>query len=101
MSPVHVIVGQDPRAEQMWADAFAGAIDLYRFERNVDAFERLTAAQAPIDLVILTPAQSGPFNLTPDQFIARLFDGPLASSPVLQHLHVIVVGSGVQSTHPR
>ena len=86
MSPVHVMVGEDPRAEAMWAEAFAGAIDLYRFPRNVDAFERLTVAEAPIDLVILTPAQRGPFNLTPDQFIARVLEGPLGTGRFLAHL---------------
>jgi hypothetical protein len=101
MSPVHVIVGEDVRAEQMWANAFTGAVDLYRFPRNVDAFERLTAAEAPIDLVILTPAQRGPFNLTPDQFVARLLEGPLGSSRCLANLHVIVVGQPLQRSHPR
>jgi hypothetical protein len=101
MSPVHVIVGEDVRAEQMWASAFTGAVDLYRFPRNVDAFERLTAAEAPIDLVILTPAQRGPFNLTPDQFIARVLEGPLGSSRCLANLHVIVVGQPLQRSHPR
>lgn len=101
MSPVHVIVGQDERAERMWESAFAGAVDIYRFERNVDAFERLTAAQAPIDLLVVTPAQSGPFNLTPDQLVARLFEGPLATSPMLAHLHVIVVGMPITREHPR
>ncbi len=101
MSPVHVIVGDDPRAEQMWSTAFTGAVDLYRFDRNVDAFERLTAAQAPVDLVVLTPAQSGPFNLTPDQFVARVLEGPLASSSTLANLHVIVVGSPLTRSHPR
>ncbi|MCW2926792.1 MAG: hypothetical protein JWM86_760, partial [Thermoleophilia bacterium] len=101
MSPVHVIVGDDPRAETMWAGAFTGAVDLYRFERNIDAFERLTAAEAPVDLVILTPAQRGPFNLTPDQFVARVLEGPLASGPQLGNLHVIVVGAPLQRSHPR
>ena len=36
MSPVHVIVGEDERAEAMWAAAFTGAVDLYRFDRNWD-----------------------------------------------------------------
>lgn len=101
MSPVHVIVGDDARAEQMWESAFTGAVDLYRFERNVDAFERLTAAQAPIDLVILTPAQRGPFNLTPDQFVARVLEGPLGTGALLSNLHVIVVGGELTRTHPR
>jgi hypothetical protein len=101
MSPVHVIVGEDPRAEQMWAQSFTGAVDLYRFGRNVEAFERLMVAQAPVDLVVLTPAQSGPFNLTPDQFVARVLEGPLASSGVLANLHVIVVGAPLERTHPR
>lgn len=101
MSPVHVIVGDDARAETMWSSAFTGAVDLYRFERNVDAFERLTAAQAQIDLVVLTPAQRGPFNLTPDQFVARVLEGPLGSSRYLANLHVIVVGQPLQRQHPR
>jgi len=101
MSPVHVIVGEDQRAEAMWAGAFAGAVDLYRFPRNADAFERLTAAEAPVDLIILTPAQRGPFNLTPDQFVARVLEGPLATSAHLANLHVIVVGSGLTRSHPR
>jgi hypothetical protein len=101
MSPVHVIVGEDQRAEAMWANAFTGAVDLYRFPRNVDAFERLTAAEAGIDLVVLTPAQHGPFNLTADQFIARVLEGPLASSRHLAKLHVIVVGQHVSRSHPR
>lgn len=101
MSPVHVVVGQDPRAEAKWLGAFAGAIDLYSFPRNVDAFERLTAAQAPIDLVIITPAQDGPFNLTADQFVARVLEGPLAQSPMLANLHVIVVGAELTRQHPR
>lgn len=101
MSPVHVIVGDDPRAEQMWATAFTGAVDLYRFERNAEAFERLTAAQAPIDLVVLTPAQRGPFNLTPDQFVARVLEGPLGSTGLLANLHVIVVGGALTRSHPR
>lgn len=101
MSPVHVIVGEDPRAEVMWASAFTGAIDLYRFNRNVDAFERLTAAEAPIDLVVLTPAQGGPFNLTADQFIARVLEGPLGASRCLANLHVIVVGQSIARSHPR
>jgi len=101
MSPVHVIVGEDPRAEAMWARSFAGAVDLYRFPRNVDAFERLTAAEAPIDLVILTPAQQGPFNLTPDQFVARVLEGPLGSSRCLANLHVVVVGAPLRRSHPR
>ncbi|MCW2925801.1 MAG: hypothetical protein JWM98_3205, partial [Thermoleophilia bacterium] len=101
MSPVHVIVGQDERAEAMWATAFSGAVDLYRFERNVDAFERLTVAEAPVDLVVLTPAQHGPFNLTADQFLARVLEGPLGSSRCLANLHVIVVGEPVSRTHPR
>jgi hypothetical protein len=101
MSPVHVIVGTDPRAEAMWADAFSGAIDLYQFDRNVDAFERLTAAQAPIDLVILTPAQDGLFNLTPDQFVARVLEGPLAATSMLANLHIIVVGAELARRHPR
>ena len=95
MSPVHVIVGEDQRAEAMWAGAFTGAVDLYRFDRNVDAFERLTAAEAPIDLVVLTPAQRGPFNLTADQFIARVLEGPLGGSRFLANLHVIVVGQPI------
>jgi hypothetical protein len=101
MSPVHVIVGEDQRAEAMWANAFTGAVDLYRFPRNVDAFERLTAAEAPIDLVVLTPAQHGPFNLTPDQFIARVLESPLGASRFLANLHVIVVGQQVERSHPR
>ncbi len=101
MSPVHVIVGEDQRAEAMWGAAFTGAVDLYRFDRNVDAFERLTAAEAPIDLVILTPAQRGPFNLTPDQFIARVLEGPLGASRCLANLHVIVVGQSISRSHPR
>ena len=101
MSPVHVIVGDDPRAETMWAGAFTGAVDLYRFNRNVDAFERLTAAEAPVDLVVLTPAQGGPFNLTADQFIARVLEGPLGASRYLANLHVIVVGQPVMKSHPR
>lgn len=101
MSPVHVIVGEDVRAEDMWANAFTGAVDLYRFERNVEAFERLTAAEAPIDLVVLTPAQQGPFNLTPDQFIARVLEGPLATGRFLSNLHVIVVGQPIARSHPR
>lgn len=101
MSPVHVIVGDDARAESMWSSAFTGAVDLYRFERNVDAFERLTAAQARIDLVVLTPAQRGPFNLTPDQFVARVLEGPLGSSSFLADLHVIVVGQQLSRPHPR
>lgn len=101
MSPVHVIVGEDQRAEAMWAAAFTGAVDLYRFPRNVDAFERLTAAEAPIDLVVLTPAQQGPFNITPDQFVARVLEGPLGSSRCLQNLHVIVVGQSLTRSHPR
>lgn len=101
MSPVHVIVGEDERAEAMWAAAFTGAVDLYRFPRNVDAFERLTAAEAPIDLVVLTPAQRGPFNLTPDQFVARVLEGPLGASRFLANLHVIVVGQPLERSHPR
>jgi hypothetical protein len=101
MSPVHVIVGEDQRAEAMWATAFTGAVDLYRFDRNVDAFERLTAAEAPIDLVVLTPAQRGPFNLTADQFIARVLEGPLGASRCLANLHVIVVGQSITRSHPR
>lgn len=101
MSPVHVIVGEDERAEAMWASAFTGAVDLYRFPRNVDAFERLTAAEAPIDLVILTPAQHGPFNITADQFVARVLEGPLGTSRFLQNLHVIVVGAPLHREHPR
>ncbi len=101
MSPVHVIVGDDPRAEAMWTQAFTGAVDIYGFARNVDAFERLTAAQAPVDLVVLTPAQRGPFNLTPDQFVARVLEGTLGTSPYLSNLHVIVVGSPLQHSHPR
>lgn len=101
MSPVHVIVGEDQRAETMWATAFAGAVDLYAFPRNVDAFERLTAAAAPVDLVVLTPAQSGPFNLTPDQFVARVLEGPLGRAGHLQSLHVIVVGQALRREHPR
>ena len=101
MSPVHVIVGEDQRAEAMWGGAFTGAVDLYRFDRNVDAFERLTAAEAPIDLVILTPAQRGPFNLTADQFIARVLEGPLGASRCLANLHVIVVGQTITRSHPR
>ncbi len=101
MSPVHVIVGEDQRAEAMWAGAFTGAVDLYRFDRNVDAFERLTAAEAPIDLVVLTPAQRGPFNLTADQFIARVLEGPLGASRCLANLHVIVVGQTISRSHPR
>jgi hypothetical protein len=101
MSPVHVIVGEDQRAEAMWASAFTGAVDLYRFNRNVDAFERLTAAEAPVDLVILTPAQQGPFNITPDQFVARVLEGPLGASRFLANLHVIVVGQPLEREHPR
>jgi hypothetical protein len=101
MSPVHVIVGEDVRAEAMWMGAFGGAIDLYRFPTNVDAFGRLTTAEAPIDLVILTPAQGGPFNLSADQFLARIFEGPLATSAALANLHVIVVGQSIARTHPR
>lgn len=101
MSPVHVIVGEDQRAEAMWAGAFTGAVDLYRFDRNVDAFERLTAAEAPIALVVLTPAQRGPFNLTADQFIARVLEGPLGTSRCLADLHVIVVGQTITRSHPR
>ena len=101
MSPVHVIVGEDQRAEAMWSSAFTGAVDLYRFPRNVDAFERLTAAEAPIDLVILTPAQRGPFNLTAEQFIARVLEGPLGASRHLANLHVIVVGQALNRSHPR
>ncbi len=101
MSPVHVIVGDDQRAETMWAGAFQGAVDLYRFPRNVDAFERLTAAEAPVDLVVLTPAQRGPFNLTADQFIARVLEGPLGASRCLSNLHVIVVGQPITRSHPR
>lgn len=101
MSPVHVLVGDDPRAEQMWQTAFTGAVDLYRFDRNIDAFERLMVAEAPIDLVVLTPAQQGPFNLTPDQFVARILEGPLASSATLAGLHIIVVGSELSHQHPR
>jgi hypothetical protein len=101
MSPVHVIVGEDPRAEAMWAEAFSGAIDLYRFDRNVEAFERLTAAAAPVDLVVLTPAQGGPFNLTPDQFIARVLESHIGSSRNLAGLHVIVVGQALTRSHPR
>lgn len=101
MSPVHVIVGEDQRAEAMWREAFAGAVDLYRFDRNVDAFERLTAAQAPVDLLVLTPAQRGPFNLTPDQLVARLLEGPLGSGRFLGKLHIIVVGEPLTRSHPR
>lgn len=101
MSPVHVIVGEELRAEAKWQEAFVGAIDLYRFDRNIEAFERLTVAQAPIDLVILTPAQRGPFNLTADQFIARVMEGPMADSPMLAGLHIIVVGEPVSRTHER
>lgn len=101
MSPVHVIVGEDERAEAMWASAFTGAVDLYRFNRNVDAFERLTAAEAPVDLVILTPAQQGPFNITPEQFVARVLEGPLGASRFLANLHVIVVGQPLGREHPR
>jgi hypothetical protein len=85
----------------MWASAFTGAVDIYRFARNVDAFERLTAAQAPVDLVILTPAQHGPFNITPDQFVARVLEGPLGTSSCLRNLHVIVVGAPLERSHPR
>lgn len=101
MSPVHVIVGDDPRAEVMWANAFAGVVDLYRFDRNVEAFERLTAAEAPVDLVIITPAQRGPFNLTPEQFVSRVLDGALSTSPFLANLHVVVVGTALRTSHPR
>ena len=101
MSPVHVIVGEDPRATTIWADAFGTAVDLYTFGRNVEAFERLTAAQAPVDLVVLTPAQGGPFNLTPDQFVARVLDGPLGASRSLANLHVVVVGAELRIEHPR
>ncbi|MCW2961370.1 MAG: hypothetical protein JWM90_1757 [Thermoleophilia bacterium] len=102
MSPVHVIVGDDARAEAMWAEAFAGVVDLYRFDRNVEAFERLTAAEAPVDLVVLTPAQSGPFNLTPDQFVSRILESSaLSTSRHLANLHVVVVGQPLTRQHPR
>ncbi|MCW2972849.1 MAG: hypothetical protein JWN72_1122 [Thermoleophilia bacterium] len=101
MNPVHVLVGNDPRAEAMWSAAFGSTIDLYRFATNVDAFGRLSSAEAPIDLVVLTPAQDGPFNLTSEQLLARVFEGPLGSSRALANLHVIVVGEQVARRHPR
>lgn len=101
MNPVHVLVGEDPRAEAMWAKAFGSTVDLYRFPTNVAAFGRVSSAQAPIDLVVLTPAQSGPFNLSAEQFLTRVFESPLASSSVLANLHVIVVGERVARQHPR
>ncbi|MBC7461767.1 MAG: hypothetical protein H7287_10440 [Thermoleophilia bacterium] len=101
MNPVHVLVGTDPRAEAMWSAAFGSTVDLYRFATNVDAFGRLSSAEAPIDLVVLTPAQVGPFNLTPEQLLARIFEGPLGRSRALANLHVIVVGQQVARRHPR
>lgn len=101
MSPVHVVISEDQQHEQQWAGAFAGAAECYRFPTNVDAFERLTAAQAPIDLLVITPHQTSVFNMTPDQLLARIFDSPLASSPCLRNMHVIVVGSQVRTPRPQ
>lgn len=93
MSPVHVIVSNDPNDEQRYAAAFGGAINLYRFRSNVEAFERLTAARSPIDVLVVMPNQDSLFNMTPAQLAERLTALPMASNPNIGNLKIVVVGA--------
>lgn len=101
MSPVHVLVGASDSEQAAWAGAFAGAVDLYCFDGAVSAFERLTAAREPIDLVVLLPETGSPFTLSPDAFVARVLESTLSLAEPLAGLHVVSVGRPLRSNHPR
>jgi hypothetical protein len=99
--PVHVVISNNPEVEARYGEPFAGAIALYRFESNVEAFERLTSAQSPIDMLVITPAQNAMFNMTAEQMVARLLESTWATSPTLSGLRIVVVGEQLQRQHPR
>jgi hypothetical protein len=93
MSPVHVIVSEQVADEQQYGAAFAGAIDLYRFRSNVEAYDRLSKARSPIDVLIISPNQDGAFNLATEEFVQQLLASPLASNPHLAAMRIVVVGA--------
>lgn len=92
MSPVHVLISDNIADEQYYGSAFTGAIDLYRFRSNVEAFERLTSAGAPIDLLVITANQDSLFNMTAAQLVERLGSPAITGSAYLSGLQVVVVG---------
>lgn len=100
MSPVHVLVSQRPEDEQRYGSPFEGAVELYRFRSNVEAFERLTGATAPIDVLVITPEQDAIFNMTAEQLVERLVSSTLSMGGVLADLRIVVVGE-LRKQHPR
>lgn len=97
MIPVHVIVSERVEDEQSYGAAFNGAIDLYRFRSNVEAFERLTSAQSPVHVLVVTGHQDTLFNMTARQLVARLTAAPIGDGQMLGGMQVVVVGEDVDA----
>ncbi len=92
MRQVHVLVSVRLEDEREYAAAVADIADVYRFESNIEAFERLTSAQAPVDLLVLTPWQdNSPFNEPAADLARRLTGTPLGQTSNLAGLRVAIV----------
>lgn len=92
MSPLHVLISPSQYDEDAYGTAFTGAIDLYRFNSNVEAFERLTAVQQPVDVIVIVGQQEALFNMTAAQLAQRLVAPPLGDSTNLRNTQIVVVG---------
>lgn len=93
MTAVHVLVSNCPEDEHVYSAAFAGAAQVYRFGSNVEAYERLASAQAPVAVLVVTEHQDSLFNMSAEQLVERLVDSPMARGQMLGQLRVVVIGT--------
>lgn len=101
MSMVHVLISPDPAFEEMWREAYGGAVDVYRFATLADGMQRLTSAQSPLDLLVIERSSYESFGLTVSQCVHRLLQPPLANSRVLSRMNIVVIGGRPGRRHDR
>ena len=103
MTQVHVYVSPQLDEVRSWAAAFDGAIDLYRFSSNNEAYERLTGATAPVHVIIVGCDRADGFDLAAAQLAQRLTSRPLEANPMLAQMQIVLVapGGAVNLSSPR
>ena len=101
MSIVHVLISPDPGFEQAWREAFAGAVEVYRFASLSEGMQRLTSAQAQLSLVVIERTAQDAFGPTVSQCVNKIIQPPLSNSSMLAGMQVVVVGGRPGRRHER
>ncbi|MBC7643669.1 MAG: hypothetical protein H7123_00990 [Thermoleophilia bacterium] len=101
MTQVHVYVSPQLDEVRSWAAAFDGAIDLYRFSSNNEAYERLTGATAPVHVIILGCDRADAFDLSSAHLAQRLVSRPLEAHPMLAQMQIVLVAPSGAANLPQ